>query len=366
MAVVNQQQSFEACRIIGVTGTENDYNSSPITILPGFRHLSKRPIIDPFKPVKLEPVRIAKPWGHEIWYTGMEERGESSVLIDGANVPLSEYLASNPGLIANHAPVLLLKILDPKPQPVAGDLYFEVHEEKQEVYVVTHIDPSAWPDGVGGIRFGMDQDKRQTFADAHQFRAAYLEAVQQYEKIRRQIDEQGATDLEQAEQDARAHMNSFAALRELRIGDVVKVPTWTPHSLLHGVRVVEFQTQTYERFIISFAQQVLTQDHWDSTHAIARMHIDAPLAETFEPVTPGVERVARFDDFNVWRVDLTLAETVELPEHIPYAVCMCLAGTIDIGDTTYLPEQACFIPYSAIDRIRIGGKGKLLLAAPHL
>jgi hypothetical protein len=96
------------------------------------------------------------------------------------------------------------------------------------------------------------------------------------------------------------------------------------------------------------------------------MHIDAPLAETFEPVTPGVERVARFDDFNVWRVDLTLAEIVELPEHIPYAVCMCLAGTITIGDTTYSPEQACFIPYSAIDRIRIGGKGKLLLAAPHL
>lgn len=328
--------------------------------------MSKRPFIDPFKPVKLAPVRIAKPWGHEIWYTGMEERGESGVVIDDTEVPLSVYLASNPGLLANHAPVLLLKILDPKTQPVAGDLYFEVHDEKQEVYVVTHIDPSAWPNGVGGIRFGMDQDKRHTFGDAHQFRAAYLEAVQQYEKIRRQIDEHDATDLERAEQDARAHMNSFAALREIRIGDVVKVPTWTPHSLQHGVRVVEFQTQTYERFIISFAQRVLTQDHWDSAHAIARMHIDAPLAETFEPVTQGVERIARFDDFNVWRVDFALAEAVELPNNIPYAVCMCLAGKIDIGDTTYSPEQACFIPFSAIASTHIQGEGKLLIAAPNL
>ncbi|XOV84104.1 MAG: hypothetical protein ACFHXK_03090 [bacterium] len=329
--------------------------------------MSKSPRIDPTQPVRLVPVHIAKPWGQEIWYTGMEERGESAVSVSGTNMPLSEYLAHSAGLLANHAPVLLLKILDPKPEPVLGELYFEVHEEKQEVYIVTHVDAQAWPGGVGGIRFGMDQDKRRTFGDAHLFRAAFLEAVQAYEAIRRRIDEQGALDLTDDEAQARAHMNSFTALRELRVGDVVKVPTWTPHALLHGVRVVEFQTQTYERFIISFAQQVVTQNHWDSQHAIARMHVDAPAPEDFEAVQAGVERIASFSDFNVWRVDF--AETsapLRLPDTVPYAVCMCLTGSVEIGDERYLPEEACFIPFSGLPTTRIAGSGKLLVAAPSL
>lgn len=329
--------------------------------------MSKSPRIDPTQPVRLVPVHIPKPWGQEIWYTGMEERGESFVRIGDAELPLSEYLAHSAGLLANHAPVLLLKILDPKPQAVAGDLYFEVHEEKQEVYIVTHVDAQAWPGGVGGIRFGMDQDKRKSFRDAHQFRAAYLEAVQAYEKIRRQIDEHGATDLQDDEEQARAHMNSFAAVRDLQVGDVVKVPTWTPHSLLHGVRVVEFQTQTYERYIISFAQQVVTQDHWDSSHAISRMHIDAPAVEQFDQIEPGIERIATFTDFNVWRVDFAqLTSPLSLPDSVPYAVCMCLTGSIEIGGEHYQPEQACFIPFSALPNTRLTGSGKLLVAAPDL
>ena len=329
--------------------------------------MSKSPRIDPTQPVRLLPVYIAKPWGQEIWYTGMEERGESSVWVNGAELPLSEYLAHSAGLLANHAPVLLLKILDPKPQAVAGELYFEVHEEKQEVYIVTHVDAQAWPGGVGGIRFGMDQNKRKSFSDAHQFRAAYLEAVQAYEKIRRQIDEQGVTDLVDDEAKARAHMNSFAALRDLKVGDVVKVPTWTPHSLLHGVRVVEFQTQTYERFIISFAQQVVTQDHWDSTHAISHMHIDAPAQEQFDQIEPGIERIASFTDFNVWRVDFAQLQTpLNLPDTAPYAVCMCLTGSVEIGNERYQPEEAFFIPFSALPNTRITGSGKLLVAAPDL
>ena len=161
-------------------------------------------------------------------------------------------------------------------------------------------------------------------------------------------------------------MESFTAMRELRVGDIVRVPTWTPHSLQHGVRVVEFQTPTYERYIISFAQRVLTQDHWDSEHAIANMHLEEPETDAFEPVANGVERVARFDDFNVWRVDLSTAAPLHLPEDIPYAVCLCLSGKVDIGDLRLTPEQACFIPFSALENTNLNNTGQLLIAAPNL
>jgi len=124
-------------------------------------------IADPGRAVKLEPVHIAKPWGQEIWYTGMEERGESRVHVGQQQVPISQYLNA----VQGHTDVLLLKVLDPAPQQVTGDLYFEVHEHKQEVYVVTHIDETAWPDGRGGIRFGMNQQLRQTFASDDEFRS---------------------------------------------------------------------------------------------------------------------------------------------------------------------------------------------------
>ena len=289
----------------------------------------------------------------------MEARGESQVLVGRTPVPLSTYLA-------DHMPVLLLKVLDPKPEAVSGDLYFEVHEEKQEVYVVTHIDPTAWPSGVGGIRFGMNQKLRARYSDAQAFRAGYLEAVQAYQDIRTQIDKQGKNIPAAVEEAARATMNAFAEIRELQIGDVIKVPTWTPHSLLHGVRVVEFQTPTYERLIISFAQEVLTQDHWNSEQAIAHMHIDEPAVETFEQVAKGIERVARFDDFNVWRVDLADAVSFTLPADVPYAVCMGLTGEVYVGSEAIAAEQACFIPQLGISNTKITGSGKILVAAPDL
>ena len=71
----------------------------------------------------------------------MEERGESRVLAAGGELRLSAYLEAA-GIAA---PVILLKVLDPHPEPVRGDLYFEVHEHKREVYVVTAVDRNAWP-----------------------------------------------------------------------------------------------------------------------------------------------------------------------------------------------------------------------------
>lgn len=273
-------------------------------------------------------------------------------------IPLSTYLAA-----IDLPEVLLLKVLDPKPAAVLGDLYFEVHEEKREVYVVTGIDDSAWPDGRGQIRFGLDQAKRQAFAGDSRFRAAYLDAIADYEEVRRAIDEQGESRTED-EAEARRNMDSFTATRDLQVGDVIAVPTWTPHALQHGVRVVEFQTPVYERLIVSFAQEVLTQNHWDSQRAVEHMHLDPPALPEFEAVGAGIERIARFDDFNVWRVDGGIAGSLVLDPGLPYAIVMNLSGDLTLGNLKLGPEEAALMPSSALTT-RLAG-GTFLIAAPHL
>ena len=84
-------------------------------------------------PVMLAPVYIEKPWGREIWYTGIEKRGESSVMIDGKNsIPMSLFLSLAPKQLTNFKLSALLKVLDPKPVKSLGNLYLELHEEKEE------------------------------------------------------------------------------------------------------------------------------------------------------------------------------------------------------------------------------------------
>ena len=138
----------------------------------------------------LSPIAIGKPWGQEIWYTGVEARGQSGFSDGAFSVPIPWLLALLPKRLlgAEQTSLNLLKILDPLPEPVYGDLYFELHEEKQEVYVVTHVDSQSWPDGEGGIRFGFEPNVLDEFDGPDEFRQAYLQAVQNYEQIRRQID----------------------------------------------------------------------------------------------------------------------------------------------------------------------------------
>jgi hypothetical protein len=294
-------------------------------------------------PVELVNVEIPKPWGRELWFTGMEARGESAVRTPAGDLPLSEYLARAPDRLVRNRPLVLLKILDPRPEPVLGDLYFEVHGEKREVYVVTHVDPETWPDGRGRMRFGMDQRVRAEYADDAAFRRDYLRAVEAYERVRRRIDAGECMPVE-TERVARAAMERFTALATLGVGDVVAVPTWLPHSLQHGVRVVEFQTPTYERYVISFAQRVLTQEHWDTAFAVPRMTLDAPSPPPLESIAPGVERIVAFDDFSVWRVTLARGATFELPEHPSYALCMTVRGTLALGPLALGPERAALVP----------------------
>ena len=240
------------------------------------------------RPLLLAPVTVAKPWGREIWFTGIEARGQAGVYGEGGILPLPWLLeVAAPEVLGVESSALnLLKILDPLPEPVYGDLYFELHEEKREVYVVTAVDRRCWPNGVGAIRYGFDPAVRAHYPSDAAFRRAYLESVQAYEAVRDRIQavedswrtEEGyglrdpvpaATsrrwraalppDLRRLEAERRRIMEGFTLLRPLRVGDVVQVPLRLPHALQHGVRTVEFQTPVYERRILSFAQKVLTQ-----------------------------------------------------------------------------------------------------------
>ena len=321
-------------------------------------------------PVALAPVEIPKQWGREVWYSGIETRGESRVRCDGGSLGLSTYLALAPLHLCRRKPLVLLKVLDPRPEPLLGELYLEVHEDKREVYVVTQVSPAAWPTGQGRIRYGINQRKRQEFHNDDAFRAAFLSAIQKYEALRQSIDA-GIPGLDAAERSARQATLEFTAEKELSVGDVLSVPTWVPHSLQQGVRVIEFQTPTYERHIISSSQRVLTQDGWDSEVAINGMQLDPPADLTPEPVQPGIDRIVRFDEFSVWRTDLNPDQTIKLPPHASYALAICISGRLTLHgphqDLTLEPDQAAFIPASAIGLpIRAEEAGLALLAGPDL
>jgi hypothetical protein len=304
----------------------------------------------------LAPTYIAKPWGQEIWYTGVEERGVCALRSDTGETPLPWLQMVMPGEAIGQrgAPLILLKILDPVAQSVTGDLYFELHEEKREVYVVTHVDPGAWPDGTGYIRFGFSADKRAEFGSADDFRAAYLAAVSAYEQVRRAIDEPrdghsaAGPDLARSEQELRREMDSFTGMKPLKVGDVIKVPLLTPHSLQHGVRTIEFQTPVFERKILSFAQQVVTQDHWDTPEAVAQMQLEAPEPNRSEVLCQEegllVERIVDFSDFEVQRVRLADGRTLDNPQIEHYALAIVVQGSLAVAGATYQPEQALLLP----------------------
>lgn len=358
------------------------------------------PVFTLGQPLILETVSIAKPWGQEIWYTGIEERGVSRVSSGAGSVPLPWLLSVAPRRLSADCEqnINLLKILDPLPEAVYGDLYFELHEEKREVYVVTHIDKGAWPEGVGAIRFGFNPDVRAEYASDESFKAAYQSAVKRYEVVRREID--ALLDISrqsegvgltapvsaevvkswmsllpesflQREADLLEQMNRFSALLPLRVGDVVQVPLLTPHSLQHGVRTVEFQTPVYERMILSFPQKVLTQTHWDTAKAIATMSLEAPslpqLALLETDADHRLEEVVSFDDFRVLRLTLSPSSRYLLPQTQHYGLLLVVDAEVDCHGVTLGEEAAVLLPAERSNMYVMNTSNReavLLLASP--
>jgi len=341
-------------------------------------------------PWYLQPCSIKKPWGQEIWYSAMEARGVcrfassshgspeglSQSSHQGAPIPWVLELSS---LIFGAADKLnLLKILAPHNHPNFGELYFELHQYKQEVYVVSHVDKTAWPGGVGQMRFGFCPKKLAQYQSFETFKSDYLWAAKQYSNHRAEIDELlsggralrgGADDdnaaeeilsleckiklreelpqaLLQKEATLYESLNEFVGVRELSLGDVVKVPKNFPHSLMHGVRVVEFQTPVYERMILSFNQKVLTQEHWDTEAALALLSEapKAPEQAAYPEDLSGVsiQTIVEFEDFLVKRLNFHEStqlcwETLGLDADV-YSLIMSLGSNV-----TLLPAKGAVL-----------------------
>lgn len=335
------------------------------------------PVFAPSDCLRLQAHSVAKPWGQELWFSGIEQRGVCVVQTRTAPCPLPWLQAATPQQLSAWGPVapILLKILDPKPEPVLGDLYLELHEEKQEVYVVTAIDPTCWPQGVGRIRIGFNAQKVAEFADAEAFKQDYLQAVQAYQAVRNRIDA-AATELpaevHAQESLLRQRMNEYTDMVPLAVGDVVVVPARLPHSLQHGVRVIEFQTPVYERKILSFAQRVVTQPQWDTESALNIAKINSYRTPEFKiDDRAGVkrEKIVDFDTFTVWRCELSAGATLQLEDQSSYAMVMTISGEFTVAGETLVSEQAALLLGAAKPcelRNSLAEKTVLLLAEPRL
>lgn len=248
------------------------------------------------KPVALLPATVDKPWGCEIWFSGIERRGESRVRAGGADLPLSRFLADH----GRQRPVTLLKAL----RPTAGNLYIEVHATKCETYAVQQVAAS------GGLLLGVNQAERRARGDEG-FRATLLAAAQ-------------------AAEAGTGGLCAVAALLNavpLRQGDMVTIPPRVPHSLQCGTFVIEFQTPTFERKILAASQPVVTQTSWDCADAVAAMDL---------ATVPSVARVsgkpfsapAPLPDAGFQLVRLAAGATVVVP---PWSVAWVFRGRVQ-GD----------------------------------
>jgi hypothetical protein len=347
-------------------------------------------VVSDKEPLVLQPCFVDKPWGREVWYTGIEKRGRSLVRSDSGTTELPYALGMFPVALVGmeeRAPILL-KALEPLPQEVLGDLYLEVHQEKWEVYVVLDVNPEAWPDGVGRLRSGLSAQTVIRYKAQHGdvweqvLSADLLAAIRAYEDVRRRIDSafdtalaarkldpaQGVpaalyvelsgelpADLRADERRLRQAVESFLGSTPMPDGAVACLPPGVLHSLQHGVKVIEFQTPTYERLIAMFAQKVLTQKHWDSEQAVARMQKSVYTPPAPEPIEqqPGwvLERIVQFPGFQVQRLSLepgaSRSATTTGGSNYQLLIGVLGEGSLDVpgrGATPIAKETALLLP----------------------
>ena len=147
----------------------------------------------------------------------------------------------------------------------------------------------------------------------------------------------------QKEKTLREQMNEYTKLHEIRIGDSIKVKPLVPHSLQHGVRVVEFQTPHYERYILSFGQKVVTQDHWDTREGLKKAKIQSVEIEEPKRVDKYQDILAEFDEFKVVRISLPAGGSYEIQPD-SYCLIMGISGTTKFKGNSICAEDAFFVP----------------------
>jgi hypothetical protein len=323
-------------------------------------------IVNTAQALRLEVLNIPKPWGHEGWYTGVEKRGVVKVADEYGKTELPYALTLfKKQLLADYsAALILLKTLNPVAEDVLGDLYYEMHEEKWEVYVVTEIDKTAWPSGTGIIKAGLHPDKIAEYQqnNAEKWSEVLLKdfkkAIAEYENIRRQIDESTAdisTELSAQELLLRKKAAEFVGDCSVKVGDIVSFPVFQMHSLRHGIKVIEFQTPHYERLIVMFAQKVITQKHWDTADALSKMHPEVYQQPELEKLHQSagmlVERFVDFPQFTADRISLDTGQTWTDQLAGQYHLLISISGQATVfpenGQTVILnPEEALFLAVS--------------------
>ena len=269
----------------------------------------------PTPPAQLEPVTIGKPWGREVWYSGIEKRGESRVLDGGERIPLSRFLKSH----GRSRPVTLLKTLHPD----AGNLYLEIHEHKHEVYIVDAVDAACWP-AAGQMLLGTSVAASSLGEAA--FREQLLAAARAAE--------------------ASGHVDGVAALMAavpLEVGDAVAIAPRVPHSLLRGVTVVEFQTPVFERKILAASQRVATQTGWDSAEAVDLIDLNAEPRVT-SPNGEPTQTLGTGDAFTVTRRRLAAGDTLPVA---PWSVGWVVNGELRHDDVAFGARSAWIAPEAA-------------------
>lgn len=329
------------------------FRADPMALIDWAAGEMRAAVISSAEPLRLQTLYVDKPWGREGWYTGMEKRGVCKVGSNHAATELPYALGMFPlALLGAQEPdLILLKTLEPRPEPVLGDLYLEVHDEKWETYLVLDVNREAWPDGVGQLRAGLEERVLKRYRKKHGAKAEdelmrdLHGKITAYEKVRREIDalldeklKAGGLPLDQpapeelleavtaalparlikSEARLRSEVEAFIGSFPMRKGDVACLPPGVLHSLQHGVKVVEFQTPTYERLIAMFAQKVVTQSHWDTKKALRRMHkepYDPPSTTALLSDQEGVrmDRVVDFPQFHVLRTRLAPGTEVHPP-----------------------------------------------------
>lgn len=335
-------------------------------------------IFVPNEILELIPIVVPKPWGQEIWFSGIENRGisevKSSQNANTKSIPLSWLLGSVPNLALGSKfadrDIVLIKILDPSKDPIVGDLYYELHTEKNEVYVVLDV-----ANETGKIKIGINEEKFKAYNNNQEhYKSDFLKQIENYEIVRRKIDnlkdkdEKIPQSLEILEHSLRESMDAFSGFIPLSIGDVINVPTHTPHALQHGVKVIEFQTPTYERLIISFAQKVLTQSHWDTKQAFEIMRLQPfqkndlkILSKTRHAIK---ELVCQFKDFFVVRLKISKNKEYPFFTQKSYHILFHIKGHLKIKNETRQKSKNPFIRNADSNTI-YAKKDQCLLLPPN-
>lgn len=340
------------------------FKTNPNSLLEAVAGNRQAAIVDSNQPLRLEVLRIPKPWGYEGWYTGVEKRGVVKVTDDYGKTELPYALTLfKKQMLANHSEsLILLKTLNPVAEETVGDLYYELHEKKWEVYVVTEIDKTAWPSGTGIIKAGLRPEKIEEYQQKHgnEWTAILLNdfksAVREYEKTRRQIDDyqdEITKELLEQELELREKASDFVGDLPVKVGDIISFPVFQIHSLRHGIKVIEFQTPHYERLILMFAQKVLTQNHWDTEEAINKMQTEVYHPPMLDCVHKSagltVERFTDFPQFTFDRICLEPKKTFNDQLDGRYQLLIVISGQAAVAPLKGEPiilnaEESLFFP----------------------